>query len=240
MNPASPATENERPSKDGVLSILFASAVEAAIRACVVLLLGGLALGLVGGIFHKMLPEPPPGFSATTAAESTSMAMTLMDSTRLALGRHKFLLLFLLLFGISMWTRVGPANGAPGSHSRKVLGRISEDWFGLLVGNALGAIIAAYMLVWAGFSLEKWLLSGVVEWCFTRLHDCIQAVFGQAPGNAFQQWQHWFLLNQFRFTFWCLFIASVCDDLGLPNLKTLGKRLWRGLRTRTEGPPGAT
>ncbi|HWW01402.1 MAG TPA: hypothetical protein VNZ64_17025 [Candidatus Acidoferrum sp.] len=29
--------------------------------------------------------------------------------------------------------------------------------------------------------------------------------------------------NQFKFTFWFFYTAAICDDLGLPNFKTLGR-----------------
>jgi len=37
----------------------------------------------------------------------------------------------------------------------------------------------------------------------------------------------WYKANQPRFLFWLLYTAAICDDMGLPNYKTLGKFLWR-------------
>lgn len=40
----------------------------------------------------------------------------------------------------------------------------------------------------------------------------------------------WFDANQMKFLFWMLYLSAVLDDLGLPNLKTLAKRVWRRIK----------
>jgi hypothetical protein len=48
----------------------------------------------------------------------------------------------------------------------------------------------------------------------------------------------WYGDNQLRFNFWVLYVAAVCDDLGIPNLKTLARFAWsRWFRHRTGWAP---
>jgi hypothetical protein len=47
----------------------------------------------------------------------------------------------------------------------------------------------------------------------------------------------WYKINQPRFLFWLLYTAAICDDLGLPNYKTLGRFLWRRFFRREQPAP---
>jgi hypothetical protein len=51
-------------------------------------------------------------------------------------------------------------------------------------------------------------------------------VFGSAIVNFVGGMFAWYGDNQIRFNFWILYVAAVCDDLGIPNLKTLARLLW--------------
>jgi hypothetical protein len=54
--------------------------------------------------------------------------------------------------------------------------------------------------------------------------------FGQGHLGAAQEWWNWWSDNQLKFSFWALYIAGICDDLGVPNLKTLARFFWRRWR----------
>jgi hypothetical protein len=41
-----------------------------------------------------------------------------------------------------------------------------------------------------------------------------------------ERWSTWYGVNQTKFAFWLLYSAALCDDLGLPNYKTLARRAW--------------
>jgi hypothetical protein len=51
------------------------------------------------------------------------------------------------------------------------------------------------------------------------------------PGaGSVGRWYWWYGQNQAKFLFWLLYSAAICDDLGLPNYKTLIR--WGGRRLR--------
>lgn len=242
MDPLDTEPSNLRqPDAGGFFAVLFKSAVEAWIQTWLVLLLGGIAFSLVGGIFQEMLPSAPPGFTHQVVAESDGLHPSLWDAGWGAVKHHRFWLLFGVLLGLTAWTRLAPhdPSAMPGttSQARRLLGRLSEDWFGLLVGNAFGAMISAMVVVWLGFSFEKWLLKEALDWFISAVHPLFQSVFGESQGGVLPRWWHWFGSNQLKFTFWFLYIGAICDDLGLPNVKTLVRFLWRRIRCRMLTPP---
>ena len=78
------------------------------------------------------------------------------------------------------------------------------------------------------FSLTHWLweaLSG-------RALQALQAMgrlMGWSQPSPLERWFSWYGANQTKFAFWLLYSAALCDDLGLPNYKTLARRAWKGV-----------
>ena len=79
-----------QPGAGGFLAVLFNSAVEALVQTWLALLLGGIAFSLVSGIFQKMLPSAPPGFSHQVLAESDGLLPALWDAGWFAVKSHRF------------------------------------------------------------------------------------------------------------------------------------------------------
>jgi branched-subunit amino acid ABC-type transport system permease component len=95
------------------------------------------------------------------------------------------------------------------------------------VGNAFGALISAIVIylveMFTGTSfLIKLLLAAILP----GVKAIATFIFGASIVNFVGSTLDWYGDNQLRFNFWILYVAAICDDLGLPNLKTLARFLW--------------
>jgi len=224
----------------GLFTILFETALESAVKAFLVMVLGGIALGLVGGIWREMTPSRPPGFYAEP---ERAVASAHSHPWTASLTRHTYLIIFGLLFASTVGVRLVRQGRSAADLSGKnrlsgIARQLSDGWFGLLVGNAFGALISATIIVW----VQRWswpaiLFNWLVESVAAGLQNTAQSLFGR--GETVQSWFRWCGENQLRFTFWFLYLAAICDDLGIPNFKTLGRRLGRRLRRGTRPKAGA-
>jgi hypothetical protein len=110
---------------------------------------------------------------------------------------------------------------------QKISAQLSKDWFRLIVGNAIGALISAVVVyfveTFAGTKLLVNLLLGAILPAVTAIST---SIFGSVIVNFIGGMFAWYGDNQLRFNFWILYIAAVSDDLGIPNLKTLARFLW--------------
>jgi hypothetical protein len=60
------------------------------------------------------------------------------------------------------------------------------------------------------------------------LSPMLHAIGKLLPGtDLLASWGSWYADNQFKFTFWLFYSAAICDGLGVPNYKTLGRMLWQ-------------
>jgi hypothetical protein len=228
-------------SADGIVAILFECAADAAVRAFLVLLMGSLALNLVGGIWRDMTPSLPPGFAGPLPSESASPWPDWFS----ALRAHRFFIVFAILFVVTAWTRLarqsnGKATTGRATWWQRFGSRLSEEWVGLIVSNAFGALVAVMLLAWMQqFSFSKVLFKWFIESFAAPFYDSASSVLGLGLVERIRAWLSWYGENQFKFNFWVLYLAAICDDLGIPNLKTLGRRIWRR-RQKTGSKPGAT
>jgi hypothetical protein len=103
--------------------------------------------------------------------------------------------------------------------------RVSSQWFALIVINAFVAAITAFVLyLSSAFSIAQIILHFLIGLLTSVLHFGHMGWFGDMAD--------WYGENQFRFTFWLLYSAAICDDLGLPNYKTLMRWMLRRARQR--------
>ncbi len=234
---SSDKTGAEMPSLEKVVEVVFESAVDALVKTFLVLLFGSIAIGIASGVWRQMTPSVPPGYSRTPELESTRTGA--LDALGTALDQHRFLVVFGFIFAASLWRELGPWHNADeaGSKSRlrKIGGNLSRRWFELIVVNAFGAMIAAIVLAWVQqFSFVRlffgWLLEALIAGC----QNLIGLLLGPSRGESFRAWFDWYCDNQLKFNFWVFYLAAVCDDLGLPNFKTLGRWLGRRMRLRRE------
>jgi hypothetical protein len=228
MTPASEAIPAARPLEPGeIVHALWQIAIEALVRAWLVLLLGGIAVGLVGGIFSEMTPSRPPGMAGSLVAATTGARF--WGDGWSVIQRHRFGILFALFFILGSWTRLAgkSAQGKP-TRTRRAFQHLAENWFWLIVGNAFGAMIAVTIFAWAQqFSWTQLLM----RWVFEQIGALWQPQPGaESTGNSTLDPWHWYSANGGRSAFWFFYLTAICDDLGLPNLKTLARWLWRRLR----------
>jgi hypothetical protein len=247
--PLTPPPERSVPaaplSLEAIGEILLDSALEALVLAFMVLVMGKVVLGLVSGLFHDMIPSAPPLMA--TNPEAGTAASHAWSAVRDALQRHQWAIVFGFIF-------VGKAAGGLAGYARnqqhrnalawvkRVGRRVSQEWFDLVVANAFTALIGAIVIRWAGnFSFNQFLWQMFVD----ALKPALIALAGLFPAGLehfVSAWVTWFSDNQFRFTFWVLYSAAICDDLGLPNYKTLGRwlrrRVFSPLRRYPCCPPG--
>ena len=229
------------PSPEAAFEILWASAVESFVSALVVSVLGAIALGIVGGLCEEMAPSLPPFLAGKPASHVAGLAHPWWKAAK----EHAFVVLWVLFFVHTTWvrfTRPGAgAKGGKGAWVRRALARFSENWFELIVGNAFGAMVSALVLVWVQqFSFSQILLHWLLESCLAGLQNLAAHLFGTGRVDAVSSLFSWYADNQFKFTFWVLYISAICDDLGLPNFKTLARWAWRRFQGKCDlGPAPA-
>ena len=231
-----------------LIELGWETAWEAAIQAFLALLLGTIALGIVGDIFKDMTPSPPPGFGGTPQLEADPAVHR--HTTHGAghewslLNAQHFWALAVILFVLGMWRRLRQANDASvpqvTTRRQKIFNNLSEDWFGLVVSNAFGAMVSAMVLVWVQrFSWSQMLWQWLWEITHPTLQPLAQSLLGTSRLTGLERWWAWYGENQFRFAFWLFYVAAICDDLGVPNFKTLGRWLSRRWRRRSKPAPSA-
>jgi hypothetical protein len=232
-----------RPLTAGVfIDFVWESAWEACIRAFLVLLLGGIAVGIVGDIFKDMIPSAPPGFGSKPQPEAETSdnphpAQT-THSNWSSIRQHQFVIVAGIFFVAGMWKRLRPPQISPGgapTRGEKVFARLSENWFGLIVGNAFGAMITAMVVVLVQqFSFSQMIWHWLLENVLSIFQPLAHFVLGNTGSDYVQRCFDWYDDNQYKFTFWFLYIAAIGDDLGLPNFKTLARYVWRRFQRRSK------
>ena len=226
------------PKAVNVGTILWESAAASFVEAILVIILGSLAIGLAGGLLHEMIPSLPPGLDGRLEVESKPSHG--WNSSWSLLKEHRFPIVFAVLLILNVRDRlIGPAkrreegNPRRPTRAQKIGRRLAKDWFDLIVVNAFGAVVLAILFVAVQqFSWTKIFLDRVLGLIVPAIHTIAAAVFGPARIDSIDAWFYWYSQHQFKFTFWFLYWAAICDDLGVPNLKTLGRWVWRRFRQR--------
>ena len=241
------APENSPPPEiltaDRVIGILWESAVESFVRAILVIVFGSLAIGAASEIWGEMAPSRPPGFAAKPAAEATpAVAHSDWEGQ---FGQHRFVIVFSLMFVLTAWFRLfrpraGNELSGVERHVTRITRHVSENWFRLIVGNAFGALISAIVLIWIQrFTIPNLLFRWALESVMSGLQSLTETLFGVSQSNTIAAWLHWYGDNQLRFAFWFFYVSAICDDLGIPNFKTLGVWALRRIRSRISRPRAA-
>jgi hypothetical protein len=236
--PSQPSSPHGNVGQESIIDIIWDSAFEAAVQTFLVLLMGSIALGIVSGLFEDMIPSAPPGFGSPEAKSHSSS-----QHWGSSFSQHKVPIVFTVIFIVQISRRFWgqpQQNQEPRRESRmeRVYHELSENWFSLIVGNAFGAMIGAMVLGWIQkFSLSQILWSWILQSIAPPLHNIAKNIFGTSGADSIGRWFSWYGQNQLKFDFWLIYLASVCDDLGLPNLKTLARFAWRRFRKRNRGTP---
>jgi hypothetical protein len=212
-----------------ILGALGAAAREAVVLAFFAQIFGSVALGIVSGIWSQMAPSLPPGLGFPLQLEAEPGSGWHFH----ALQQHRFALLFVLFFAVEVVQRLlaqvaDPRHQWAAARLARLKRRVSENWFELIVGNAFGAFVPALMMQVAGqFTLGNMILPLLGNIFGPVLHTVAAAFHATGLVQWVANLVRWESSNNFKFLFWSLYAASICDDLGLPNLKTMVKWLWR-------------
>ena len=211
--------------------------IEALLNSLLLLFLGGIAVNIVGGMLQGMAPALPPGMDDSVVL---GQGTALFQPAGSWLVAHKFMLVFLLVASATLIARFTRRNqpgvpAGPASRTRKIVQRFSEQWFELIVVNAFVALGIATALAWMQrFSYTSMLYDWFVEPMVGTIRLGVAYVLGERTALTLENWFAWYGVNQFKFTFWFLYLASICDDLGVPNIKTLARYIWRRIEKRKQ------
>jgi hypothetical protein len=209
---------------DKVFEILWTAAKEAFFMAFTVGIMGTIAIGILSGICGEMTPSLPPGLGGESSAHW-------WHASKDAIHRHSFALLFLAILVLK--SALALVHYSNDSRLRKAAARvlratrrISSDWFSLLIKNAFAAFVGVLVLqCMQNFTLTH-LLWEAVKAIFTPALEAAGRLLGGGLSSLLGLWFEWYGDNQTKFSFWLLYSAALCDDLGLPNYKTLARRVW--------------
>jgi len=227
-----------------ILAILRASAVKAFVTALLVCILGEVALGIIGDILSQMTPALPP-LSAVEPAAHTHDAWAAGWSS---LKAHCLGILTAVFFVGLAGTRLAGFSANPrvrdaAAGLKRISRRVSDHWFGSIVGNAFYALVLVFAMSLAQeLSPSRWLVAMVFDFLHPMAHALAGVFVGADATDALGHLLAWWNDNQIKFAFWTLYLAAIGDDLGLPNYKTLGRVLLRRLWGRFPGSrlPGVT
>jgi hypothetical protein len=235
-----PVKRTRKPAKltvSKVTNILWDSAWEALVLGFLVVIFGSIALGFVSGVWRDVTPSLPPGIGSEPKLEAEGSPLNFSF-----FREHRHALIFLVLFcGITAgrllkYSRSDNHRRAA-AWAKRVFQRISDQWFGLIVLNAFVSVIAVTIIK---FTQQFTLTAFLWHICGDLVTALIRNVANLFSTDAVQYVENlmgWYKVNQPRFLFWLLYTAAICDDLGLPNYKTLGRFLWHRFFKREE--PGA-
>lgn len=184
-----------------------------------------------------MIPSMPPGMEQKPRLEAQPGAWDFSW-----FQQHRFALLFAAFFLVESVTRLARHGGSERQRKaaavvRRLQRRVSAEWFTVLIVNAFTAFVAVLVIqitqqfTWT--ALVWGIISGAVQ-------SLAQMVASALPGGGLLRqlgaFFNWYQENQFKFLFRFLYAAGICDDLGLPNFKTLGRYLWRRWQQRHSPP----
>jgi len=220
-------------ARNSAFDDLFEITVDAAIKAFVLVILGNVAVQLVGSVAGRMIPSAPPGFASGMEAPSAWIVWWT------AIKGIKFYIAFFVLFFLGVRARFIAGEIPTGEQAKgadrweRVRRRFADNWFVSLVGNAFVAMaLASVVLAISNFTVWYWF------WHWVGGLIPLESILGERWANRLQPWWDWYDHNQLKFNFWLIYVGAVADDMGLPNLKSLGRRAWRRWsRPRTQLAP---
>lgn len=219
-----------------VTGVIIASASEAFFSALMVWLLGGVAFSIAGSFAGDMVPSPPPLFHGQPSGKPHHAK----HGEEWSSGASGFVLgvFFAIFFAHSLWVGFHGRGIAREGRLERIVGKLREDWFSLIVTNALTACIAVEFLKF-GQEISLWNL--VWQWIWELVSPFIggtgRFVLGPDKSSALGQWFSWYGDNQMKLNFWIIYLAGAFDDLGVPNYKTLARWAWRRYHKRKATAP---
>jgi hypothetical protein len=225
------------PEASTVANTVWRIAVDTFVKTILVVVMGNVALGILGGIFSEMIPSAPP-FLPKTSGGHTNPDASLMHTWWSAAHEHQFALVYVILFALGVRTRLFPATGETETTEmrfQRITDHFSKNWFRLIVGNAFGALISAIVIYFVEtFTGTRILVALLLAAILPGVKAVATFIFGSTIVNFLGSVFDWYGDNQLKFNFWIIYVGAVCDDLGIPNVKTLARFLWSRWRRRDQ------
>jgi hypothetical protein len=195
--------------------------------------LGGVAISVISGICDEMTPSMPPGLEAHSGVSGWVGHWWNVSSS--AVHQHAFAVLFAVLVGVKSGVQLAHFSSVPSlrlmaARALRAMHRLRHDWFSLLIKNAFGAFVSVLLIQMLQQFSWSHILWGMVMDLLHPVFDWLGHLFGGVGLGILGRWWDWFGDNQTKFLFWLLYSAGICDDLGLPNYKTLARWGWRRAR----------
>jgi len=214
--------------------VIFDSVMEAFYSALMVWILGGVAISIAGSFAGDMVPSLPPLFAGQSPAGTHHGP--LHDAGREAVRNGALVFFFAIFFVHSLWRGFhGEAMGRRGRLAR-IVASLRENWFSLIVGNAISAWVAVLVFKIAqDVSLWHWLWDAFLS----AFGDLARNFLGPSTSTSLGVWFSWYNDNQAKLTFWVIYFGGAFDDLGVPNFKTLARWGWRRFQKRNSPVPAA-
>src|SRR5689334_9816374 len=138
-----------RPTSGKVVDALWSSAIDAFVKTILILVMGNIALAILGGIFSSMTPSLPPFLRVSSGPQSHSSTSGILQKWWSSAHEHQFAIICAILFAIYSRMRLIAVFGITGEASgeasttptrlQNISNRLSKDWFRLIIGNAFGA-----------------------------------------------------------------------------------------------------
>ena len=196
--------------------------------------MANIALAILGRIFGSMTPSPPPFLAGISRSQSNSNSSGILHKWWSSAQGHQFAIVFAILFAVYARMRLIRVFCSTTSEAyitptrlQKISNQLSKDWFRLIIGNAFGALVSAIVLYFVEtFTGTRFLVNLLVAAILPAIKTVATFVLGSGIVNFIGGLITWYGENQLRFNFWLLYVATVCDDLGIPNLKTLARLAW--------------
>jgi hypothetical protein len=235
-----------RPTSGKVVDALWSSAIDALVKTILILVMGNIALGILGGIFSSMTPSMPPFLAGSSVSQSHSTSSSMLQKWWSSAHEHQFAIIYAIMFAVYARVRLIAVfcNVSEASVNRtrlqKISNQLSKDWFRLIIGNAFGALVSAIVLYFVEtFTGTRFLFNLLLAAILPSINAVATFLLGSGIVNFVGGLFSWYGDNQLRFNFWVLYVAAVCDDLGIPNLKTLARFAWsRWFRASGQQQPG--
>ena len=237
--------ERQRLAPAGLIGILWGTAWQALAATIGLFVLGGLAYGICSSIWNEMTPSLPPLSQTVKAGLSSLNTQAARPEWASFVREHRFGIVFGFVYAGLAGLQLASCSRSKNERRiaavlTRITRRISDRWFEVVVGNAFGALFGAigihFLHEWSFVRLVAHLTLG---WLHPVIYSAASLVFDTDSIQTIEGLIRWYDDNQFKFTFWMLYGSAVLDDLGVPNLKTLGKRGWRRIGDRPAGPNAA-
>lgn len=176
-----------RPDAGAIATALWGSAIDAFVKTILVVVMGNVALGMLGGIFSAMTPSSPP-FLPKISGSHTDPDASLMHTWWSAAHEHQFAIVYVILFALGVRTRLFPGSDEAATTEtrfQKISNQFSSNWFSLIVGNAFGALISAIVIYFAEMFAGGFLFKLMLAALLPGIKSIATLIFGNAIVNFF-------------------------------------------------------